>query len=135
MFEPRKYLSWLKTRPNMRFLGGIADFDLWHRDDLEAGERGVNIPEPDVLPYLRLVQVNGNLSDWDDFRLPLHLNIEVGSSGHPAERRLKGRWGDIHLTRAQVNEVETYLRCFAPWVLGETLTGEENNDAQQQEAL
>ena len=122
MFEPRKYLSWLKTRPNMRFLGGIADFDLWHRDDLEAGERGVNIPEPDVLPYLRLVQVNYSLSDWDEFRLPLHLNEEVGSIGHPAERRLKGRWGDIHLTRAQVNNVETYLTCFAPGVLGEGLT-------------
>jgi len=130
MFEPRKYESWLKTRPNMRFLGGIADFDLWYRGDLEAGERGVNIPEPDVLPYLRLVRISTfNASeDWDDFRVPLHLNEEVGSIGHPAERRLKGRWSDIHLTRDQVNNVETYLRCFAPWVLGETLTGEENND-------
>ena len=123
MFEPRKYESWLKLRPNMRFLGGVPTFDLWYRHDQEA--------RPDVLPYLRLVQVNGNLSDWDDFRLPLHLNSEVGSSGHPNERRLKGRWGDIHLTRAQVNEVETYLRCFAPWVLGEGLT----HDAQQPEAL
>lgn len=117
MFEPRKYESWLKTRPNMRFLGGIADFDLWHRDDLDAGERGADIPNPDVLPYLRLVDVNRFTTPWDDFRVPLHLNDEVGSIGHPAERRLKGRWGDIHLTRDQVNEVETYLRCFAPWVL------------------
>lgn len=123
MFEPRKYESWLKTRPNMRFLGGIADFDLWHRDDQAA-----DIPDPDVLPYLRLVRISTfNASeDWDDFRLPLHLNDEVGSLGHPAGRKLKGRWGDIHLTREQVNNVETYLRCFAPWVLGEGLTQNEN---------
>ena len=106
----------------MRFLGGIADFDLWYRDDLEAKKRGVNIPEPDVLSYLRLVRISDAVGDWDDFRLPLHLNEEVGSIGHPAERRLKGRWGDIHLTRDQVNNVETYLTCFAPWVLEGGLT-------------
>lgn len=117
MFEPRKYERWLESRPNMRFLGGIADFDFWHRDDLEAKKRGTNIPDPDVLPYLRLVRISNFIGDWDDFRLPLHLNIEVGSSMEPAGRRLSGRWGDIHLTRDQVNNVETYLRCFAPWVL------------------
>lgn len=124
MFEPRKYESWLKSRPNMRFLGGIADFDLWHRDDQEAEKRGADIAGPDVLPYLRVVDVNIFTTPWDDFRLPLHLNKEVSSIGHPAERRLSGRWGDIHLTRDQVNEIETYLRCFAPWVLGEALTGD-----------
>ena len=122
MFEPRKYESWLRTRPSMRFLGGIADFDLWHRDDVAAWERGTNIPEPDVLPYLRLVRISTAFNEWDDFRLPLDLNEEVGSIGHPAERRLKGRWGDIHLTRDQVNNVETYLQCFAPWVLEGGLT-------------
>ena len=122
MFEPRKYESWLKTRPSMRFLGGIADFDLWHRDDLEARMRGTFMADPDVLPYLRLVDVNIFTTPWDDFRLPLRLNDEVGSIGHPAERRLRGRWGDIHLTRDQVNEVETYLTCFAPWVLEGGLT-------------
>lgn len=124
MFEPRTYESWLKTRPNMRFLGGIADFDLWHRDDLEAGECGADIPNPDVLPYLRLVRISTfNASEgWDEFRLPLHLNIETNLSKHPDERRLSGRWGDIHLTRDQVNEIETYLRCFAPWVLEGGLT-------------
>jgi hypothetical protein len=122
MFEPRKYESWLKTRPSMRFLGGIADFDLWHRDDLEARMRGTFMADPDVLPYLRLVDVNIFTTPWDDFRLPLRLNIEVGSSMEPAGRRLSGRWGDIHLTRDQVNEVETYLTCFAPWVLEGGLT-------------
>lgn len=121
MFEPRKYERWLESRPNMRFLGGIADFDLWHRDDQAVRE---HIPDSDVLPYLRLVPIStfDTYENWDDFRLPLHRNEEVGSIGHPAERRLKGRWGDIHLTRDQVNNVETYLTCFAPWVLGEEMS-------------
>lgn len=123
MFEPRKYERWLESRPNMRFLGGTADFDLWYRDDLEARKQGTFIAEPDVLPYLRLVRISNAVGDWDDFRLPLHLNAEIGSSQWPGERRLSGRWGDIHLTRDQVNNVETYLTCFAPWVLGE-----ETND-------
>jgi len=109
----------------MRFLGGIADFDLWHRDDVAAWERVTNrpdIPDPDVLPYLRLVRISDAVGDWDDFRLPLHLNAEIGSSQWPGERRLSGRWGDIHLTRDQVNNVETYLTCFAPWVLEGGLT-------------
>jgi hypothetical protein len=122
MFEPRKYERWLESRPNMRFLGGIADFDLWHRDDLEAKKQGVNIPEPDVLPYLRLVRISNAIGDWDDFRVPLHLNEETNLSMEPAERKLAGRWHDIHLTRDQVNNVETYLRCFAPWVLEGGLT-------------
>lgn len=122
MFEPRRYEGWRRSRPNMRFLGGIADFDLWYRDDLEAKKRGVNIPEPDVLRYLRLVRISDAVGDWDDFRVPLRLNEEVGSSMHPAERKLAGRWHDIHLTRDQVNNVETYLTCFAPWVLEGGLT-------------
>lgn len=119
MFEPRKHESWLRTRTNMRFLGGIADFDLWYRDDPEAEKRGANIAGPDVLPYLRVVRMSvfKNYEDWDDFRLPL------------GERKLKGRWGDIILTHEQVNEIETYLRCFAPWVLGDTLTEKEDSNA------
>ena len=122
MFEPRKYERWLESRPNMRFLGGIADFDLWHRDDLEAKKQGVFIAYPDVLPYLRLVDVNIFTTPWDDFRLPLHLNEETNLSMEPAGRMLRGRWGDIHLTRDQVNEVEAYLTCFAPGVLEGGLT-------------
>ena len=124
MLEPRRYASW-RTRPNMRFLGGIAAFDFWYRDDSAAW---VVNPDADVLPYLRVVGMNADMNtytgNWDEFRLPLHLNEEVGSIGHPAERRLKGRWGDVQLTRDQVNEIEAYLRCFAPGVLGEP-TNEE----------
>jgi hypothetical protein len=109
----------------MRFLGGIADFDLWYRDDLEANKRGANIPEPDVLRYLRLVRISDAVGDWDDFRLPLHMNVEINASMEPAKRLLKGRWGDIHPTRDQVNEIEAYLRCFAPGVLGPQTNKEE----------
>lgn len=124
MLEPRDYESWLKSRPNMRFLGGVPAFDLWYRDDQEAIERGVNIRNADVLSYLVVVRAAGIA--FDEFRLPLHLNPEINLSMAPEERKLQGRWGDIHLSRAQVNEIETYLRCFAPWVLGEGLTQNEN---------
>lgn len=126
MLEPRKYESWLKSRPNMRFLGGVPVFDLWFKDDQEAIERGVNIPAPDVLSYL--VVVSSVNRAFDEFRLPLHLNPEINLSMAPEERKLRGRWGDIHLSRAQVNEIETYLRCFAPWVLGYSLTKQGHGD-------
>lgn len=116
MFEPRVDRGWGIPHKHMKYLGGTADFDLWYRNDRDAMPL---LPNGDILPYLRVVLVKVDAGDWDDFRLPLHLNEEVGSIGHPAERRLKGRWGDIHLTRDQVNNVETYLRCFAPWALEE----------------
>lgn len=128
MFEPRSFVSW-RSRPNLWFLGGVPHFDLWYRDDLEANRHGEVVIDPDVLPYLRLVVISEGMRanrEWDEFRLPLHLNIETNLSMHPEERKLQGRWGDIHLSRAQVNEIETYLQCFAPWVLGEGLTQNEN---------
>lgn len=127
MFEPRRYESW-RGRPNLRFLGGVPHFDLWYRDDQEANRHREVIVNPDVLSYLRVAVISGRINgmplrnDWDEFRLPLHLNIETNLSMHPEERKLKGRWGEIHLSRAQVNEIETYLRCFAPWVLEGGLT-------------
>lgn len=123
MFEPRSYESW-RGRPNLRFIGGVPAFDLWYRDDQEANRHGEVIRNADVLPYLVVVAAAGIV--FDEFRLPLHLNPEINLSMAPEERKLRGRWGDIHLSRAQVNEIETYLRCFAPWVLGEGLTQNEN---------
>lgn len=134
MFEPRDYESW-RGRPNLRFIGGVPAFDLWYRDDQEANRDYEVIRNADVLPYLRVAVISGRVNsmplrnDWDEFRLPLHLNPEINLSMHPEERKLKGRWGDIHLSLAQVNEIETYLRCFAPWVLGDTLTGKEDSNA------
>lgn len=116
MLEPRTGALWLKTHPHMKYLGGTADFDLWYRDDQSADPPPLN---GDILPYLRVVRVKIDAGDWDDFRLPLYLNVEINSHMEPAARRLAGRWNDIHLTLAQVDGIETYLRCFAPWALGE----------------
>jgi hypothetical protein len=118
MLEPRKHSHWA-ARPRLKFLGGVAEFDLWWRDDQSAP----GIPSGDILPYLRLVTIDmPSVDDWDELRVPLHLNEETNSSMEPAMRRLKGRWGCINLTLAQLAEIRTYLQCFAPWVLGGRLT-------------
>ena len=120
MLEPRTAALWLKTQPHMKYLGGTADFDLWWRDDQSAATPP---PNPDILPYIRVVRVVHTSSHydpmWDDFRVPLYLNVELNSHREPAARRLAGRWNDIQLTHAELDEIETYLRCFAPWALGE----------------
>ena len=128
MLEPRTAALWLKTQPHMKYLGGTADFDLWWRDDQSAATPP---PNPDILPYIRVVRIEWlspivpsfvqkhGLHSWDDFRVPLYLNVEINSHMEPAARRLAGRWNDIQLTHAQLDEIETYLRCFAPWALGE----------------
>ena len=116
MLEPRKYESWIKTRPNMRFLGGTAGFDLWYRDDSEAWDTN---PNADVLPYLRVVRISNSIGDWDEFRLPLHINKVTSADW------LNGRWGDVQLNGDHIYQIEAYLRCFAPGVLGEP-TNEED---------
>jgi hypothetical protein len=113
----------------MKYLGGTADFDLWYRDDKNADPPP---PNGDILPYLRVVRIEWptpivpsfvqkhELHSWDDFRVPLYLNVEIGKGRlPPEEQRLAGRWNDIQLTYEQVDVIKTYLRCFAPWALGE----------------
>jgi hypothetical protein len=112
----------------MKYLGGTADFDLWYRDDKNADPPP---PNADILAYLRVVRVKAvsilRIAPlWDDFRLPLHLNVEIGKGRlPPEEQRLAGRWNDIQLTHEQVDGIETYLRCFAPWALEEELTDDQ----------
>jgi hypothetical protein len=111
----------------MKYLGGTADFDLWYRDDKSADPPP---PNGDILAYLRVARVKMMSIPriaplYDDFRLPLHLNVELNSSMEPAARRIKGRWNDIHLTHAELDEIILYLRCFAPWVLEEELTDDQ----------
>ena len=131
MLEPRTGALWLKTHRHMKYLGGTADFDLWYRDDKSADPPP---PNGDILAYLRVVRIEWptpivpsfvqkhELHSWDDFRLPLYLNEEIGSSLQPQGRRLRGRWNDVNLTLEQVDGIKTYLRCFAPWTLEEGLT-------------
>lgn len=114
MLEPRTGALWLRTHTHMKYLGGTADFDLWYRDDKSADPPP---PNGDILPYLRVVLVKVDASAWDDFRLPLYLNKTIGSSLQGP--RLAGRWNDVQLTHEQVDGIETYLRCFAPWALEE----------------
>jgi len=117
MLEPRVDRGWGVSHKHMKYLGGTADFDLWYRDDKSADPPP---PNGDILPYLRVVRVNIDAGDWDDFRLPLYLNVEIGKGRlPPEEQRLAGRWNDIQLTYEQVDVIETYLRCFAPWALEE----------------
>jgi hypothetical protein len=110
MLEPRTGMLWLKIHPHMKYLGGTADFDLWYRDDKSADPPP---PNGDILAYLRVVRVKTLGPLWDDFRLPLHLNEKR------TENWVAGRWSDIHLTHAELDEITLYLRCFAPWALGE----------------
>jgi hypothetical protein len=42
--------------------------------------------------------------------------------------RGEGYYKDITLTPEQEESIETYLRCFVPWVLGSNLTEESNNE-------
>jgi hypothetical protein len=43
----------------------------------------------------------------------------------PADRRYAGHWNDVTLSAEDVQIIETYLRCFAPGVLGEPTNEEE----------
>ena len=122
MFEPRVFHE-LLIRKDLRFLGGTPEFDLW----AWVGEQ--------ELPFaLRIHNVRGTPNEWDLFDLPLRdnqphgRNTELLPNQAPKYRRLRGQWDDVRLTLIQVNEIETYLRCFAPWVLGRGLTEENNNE-------
>lgn len=124
MLEPRRFRDWADKRPSMRFLGGTNDFDLWHNLEQAAQLRVVKVAEH---TFLGSGSGSGSVADWslwDTFMLPLDRNTEIGIGLPPTERRLVGCWDDIRLTREQVNEIEAYLQCFAPWVLGEGLTDE-----------
>lgn len=118
MIEPRKALD-LLSRRGLKFLGGTPKFDLWV---CYAGD-GSNA---DL--RLRIQDVDKNITEGDTFYLPLWDKNEIGKSLAPEYRRARGLGGNITLTREQVDEIDTYLRCFAPWVLGTNLTEERNNE-------
>lgn len=117
MLKPRQYPD-LVNHKYLRFIGGTENFDLWWRVDTR-----------DVLTYidtypLRIYRVAGGSINWDIFKLPLRENTEVGTSLPPAERGVAGYWQDVTLSWDDVEQIETYLRCFAPWAF------EENTDAE-----
>jgi hypothetical protein len=103
--EPRT-ASDLMDRADLKYIGGVERLDLWAV--LVVNYYGVI----EIAPLVRIHVVGGGMGEWDIFKLPLMKNNEVdeGITG--------GNWGDVRLTPEEVNLVETYLRCFAPWVLG-----------------
>lgn len=114
MLTPR----WDMNRKDLRFIGGTENFDLWWRADTFDAATDI-----DAYP-LRIYRVAGGSPNWDVFKLPLRENTEVGISLHPAERGVTGYWHDVSLSWEDVEQIETYLRCFAPWVR------EDTNDAE-----
>ena len=117
MFEPRTALD-LMDRRDLKYIGGVERFDLWYRL-----EPTVMRPHP-----LRIHVVGGNMNEWDVFTLPVRGNREAGQSLAPKHRRILGNWGDVPLIPEEADLIDTYLRCFAPWVLGSNLTEESNNE-------
>lgn len=125
MLEPRIMPDNINRR-DLRFLGGTENFDLWEYtgavDGLEYIGKHYAGPHPHY--PLRVYRITGGLKNWDAFKLPLHMNNEMGSSMPPADRRIVGYWEDVKLTPEDVQIIEAYLRCFAPGVLGQQ-TNEE----------
>jgi hypothetical protein len=99
-------------RADLKYIGGVERFDLWYRI------------EPTVMrPHLlRIHVVGGNMDEWDVFTLPVRDNRR-GHSG-----KILSNWGDAPLTFEEADLIDTYLQCFAPWVLGSNLTEESNNE-------
>ena len=99
--EPRsRSVSLPKRLGNHIFLGGTPEFDLWYYSVDGRGHA------------LRIVDSTDEWDEWPVDKLP------------PKGR---GYFKDITLTPEEEESIETYLRCFAPWVLGTNLT-EESND-------
>jgi hypothetical protein len=115
MLEPRD-APFNLHRKELRFLGGTENFDLWFR----AGTAGESVKTEYPL---RIHRVAGGSTNWDMFKLPLHMNVEINASMEPASR-IVGYWKDVTLSADDVQIIEAYLQCFAPGVLGE-----ETNDA------
>ena len=99
--EPRRRTRWLNSaETGCTFLGGTPEFDLWYfKNPISQGDDHT----------LRLVD---NTDEWDEW-----LMDKLPPKG-------MGYFRDIALTPEQEESIETYLRCFAPWVLGEGLTNE-----------
>ena len=107
MFEPRISLN-LLTRPELMFIGGVENYDLWYRKKDQNMVASVEFT-------LRVHRISD--LQWDVFKLPLRHNKETRLDWPPSERRWAGNWSDIELTNDEVGQIETYMRCFAPWTM------------------
>jgi hypothetical protein len=116
MLEPRTNIDVL-ARGDTTFLGGTENFDLWWRTTDLLPPQGNNYP-------LRIYRVAGGATNWDVFRVPLRNNTKRNNPEHN-EQHL-GFWKDVVLSPDDVDHIEAYLTCFAPWTLGQSLTGEDD---------
>ena len=112
MIEPRDRPDNM-NRQDLKFIGGTENFDLWVR---VADFDSVQEIDIDVYP-LRIHRVAGGPLNWDIFKLSLRNNQELDESLPPLDRRWTGYWHDVDLTVDDVETIELYLRCFAPWVM------------------
>lgn len=109
MIEPRYNVDQM-NRKDLQFIGGTENFDLWWRV-----QQGISVTERAEFP-LRVHRVAGGTVNWDVFKFPLRDNTEVGTSLPPMARGVTGYWQDVSLSWDDVETIEAYLRCFAPWV-------------------
>lgn len=116
MFEPRANHSWLQL-PIMQFLGGTPEFDLWLKH--------IELEWPTAVPYLRVVSMKDS-PNFDEFQLPLGMSPASTASGW-----VKGRWSAQWLSKQNILDIETYLRCFAPWVLDINLTDKDKSNVHE----
>lgn len=110
MIEPRDRPDNM-NRQDLKFIGGTENFDLW----LRLADHFQDI-DTEVYP-LRIHRVAGGPLNWDIFKLPLRSNKALDTFLPPLDRRWTGYWGDVELTVDDVDTIETYIRCFAPWVM------------------
>ena len=122
MLEPR---SNTEGRTDYVYLGGTANLDLWWRTELADDES-----LEDSNYRLRIVRLRttrgapntpGFPHQWDMFKVPIDTNpathrFATNESGYA------GYFNDVLLSELEMHQVDAYLRCFAPWTLGEGLT-------------
>jgi hypothetical protein len=106
MFEPRTARDLLDST-DLKYIGGVERFDLWYIN---------TITEPYKRFCLRIHVVGGNMNEWDIFTLPVRDNEQ-------AYGKIRGNWGDVPLIPEEADLIDTYLRCFAPWVLASRSEG------------
>jgi hypothetical protein len=118
MIEPR-IAQENTNRTNLKFIGGTENFDLWWRNRIGPNDYDT----ADHPLRIQRVGPKNEYLTWDVFKLPLRDNEELYSALEPAARRLTGYWNDVTLSPDDVEQIEAYLRCFAPWV---PLEGEQD---------
>jgi hypothetical protein len=117
MLEPRSNVG---KRTDLTYLGGTASLDLWWRT-----ETGDDESLEDSNYRLRIVRISAGTPvlshNWDMFKVPMDTN-PLAHRFETNEQGYAGYFSDVLLSELEMYQVDAYLRCFAPWTLGEGLT-------------